>query len=342
MQKWIVSPARGLPSLSLTDAEERAIEPHEVRIAIRANSINARDLMIAAGHSPLPVAETLTPLSDGAGVVVETGSVVEGFAAGDRVVAAFNPAHIQGPYRPEMEVHALGGVAPGLLATSVVLPASAIVRIPEGITFEQAACLPCAGVVAWNALFEAGTLRPGEIVFATGMGSVSLIALQLAKAAGAVFGLSSSSNAKLTLAKQMGADFTANYATEPEWDAAVRRETQGTGAHVVLENAGPPSIAASVRAAAQGGRVAQIGFAAPEGPPISALDLLVGGVSIDPVMVGSRTMLERLVRAVAANSITIPIAQRFAFEEANLAFEAAARGDQLGKTIITHEEGNDP
>ena len=157
-----------------------------------------------------------------------------------------------------------------------------------------------------------------------------------------MFGLSSSSDAKLALAKEMGADFTVNYAAEPEWDAAVRRETQGIGAHVVLENAGPPSIAASVRAAAQGGRVAQIGFAAPEGPPISALDLLVGGVSIDPVMVGSRAMLERLIRALAANSITIPIARRFAFEEAELAFEAAARGDQLGKIIITHEEGNDP
>ncbi|MEO0699966.1 MAG: NAD(P)-dependent alcohol dehydrogenase, partial [Pseudomonadota bacterium] len=335
-KSWTLTPGQGPGSLRLADADEANLGAAEVRIAIKANSINARDLMIALGKSPLPVADSLTPLSDGAGEVIEVGSEVHQFAPGDRVVAAFNPAHLDGPYSPAMEPSAFGGVAQGLLSESVVLPASALARLPEEVSYEQAACLPCAGVVAWNALFETGTLRPGDTVFATGTGAVSLIAMQLAKAAGATFGISSSSDSTLQKALGIGADFGLNYAAEPQWDEALRRATQGRGADVILETAGPPSIATSIRAAAQGGRVAQIGFAAPEGPPINVLDMLVGGVSVNPVMVGSRAMLERLVRAVAANTIEVPVARSFAFADAPLAFEAAMHGAGLGKITITH------
>ncbi len=335
-KSWTLTPGQGPGSLRLVDAGEAKLGAAEVRIAIKANSINARDLMIALGNSPLPVADSLTPLSDGAGEVIEVGSDVHQFAIGDRVVAAFNPAHLDGPYSPAMEPSALGGVAQGLLSESVVLPAPALVRLPEGISYEQAACLPCAGVVAWNALFETGALRPGDIVFATGTGGVSLIAMQLAKAAGATFGISSSSDANLQMALEMGADFGVNYASEPQWDKAVRRATGGHGADIIVEVAGPPSIATSIRAAAQGGRVAQIGFAAPEGPPINVLDMLVAGVSINPVMVGSRAMLERLIRAVAANTIQVPVARSFAFADAPLAFDAVMGRDGLGKITITH------
>ena len=333
---WTLTPGQGPASLTRGAVESAPPAPDEVLVAIKANSINARDLMIAIGQSPLPVAEQLIPLSDGAGEVVEVGAAVDSFQPGDRVVCAFNPAHLDGPYRPEMEPSALGGVAQGLLATHASLPASSLVKLPNNISYEQAACLPCAGVVAWNALFETGSFAPGNTVFITGTGAVALIALALAKAAGAEVGISSSDNGKLEQAKALGADFTINYNDEPNWHEAVKRETGGRGADIVLELVGPPSIASSVKAAAQKGRVAQIGFRSPQGPPIDILDMMVASVSIDPVMVGSRIMLSRLVRAVALNEINFPIASSFPFAQAPEAFAAARSGDAFGKVVISH------
>ncbi|MEO1323309.1 MAG: NAD(P)-dependent alcohol dehydrogenase [Pseudomonadota bacterium] len=335
-EAWTLSPGQGPSSLKLSPQQEVALGPEDVRVAIKANSINARDIMIAIGQSPLPVSDHLIPLSDGAGEVLEVGALVTDFQHGDRVVAAFNPAHIDGPYRPEMEPSAFGGVASGLLATQVNLPAACLERLPDNVSYEQAACLPCAGVVAWNALFETGSVVPGDVVFATGTGAVSLIALGLAKAAGAVFGISSSDEDKLEQARAMGADFTINYRTEPNWHEAVRRETNGRGANVILETIGPPSIAKSVKATAQKGRVAQIGFKGADGPPIEVLDMMVSSVSIDPVMVGSRMMLSRLVNAVSHNQIQIPIAASFSFSDAPAAFAAARSGEGLGKIVVTH------
>ncbi|MEO1657693.1 MAG: NAD(P)-dependent alcohol dehydrogenase [Pseudomonadota bacterium] len=334
---WTLRPGAGWDGMRQQAIGHEELKPHEARVAIHANSINARDIMIARGHSPLPAQDTLIPLSDGAGEVIELGSDVSRLRVGDRVVSAFNPAHLEGPYLPEMEPSALGAVAQGLLTEEVVLPASALASLPDAISFETAACLPCAGVVAWNALFESGSVLPGQEVFATGTGAVSLIAMRLAHAAGARFGLSSSSDEKLTEAKKLGADYGVNYGSTPHWEQSVVEATEQKGADIVLENAGPPSIAASTRALAQGGRVAQIGFSAPTGPPINVLDLMLKGVTIRPVMVGSLAMLERLIRAVSVNDIAIPIKARFSFEEARDAFNAASSPDGLGKVVITRK-----
>ncbi|MEO1041061.1 MAG: NAD(P)-dependent alcohol dehydrogenase [Pseudomonadota bacterium] len=334
---WTLRPGEGWDGMRQQAIGHEELKPHEARVAIHANSINARDIMIARGQSPLPAQDTLIPLSDGAGEVIELGSDVSRLKVGDRVVSTFNPAHLEGPYLPEMEPSALGAVAQGVLAEEVVLPASALAVLPDAISFETAACLPCAGVVAWNALFESGSVLPGQEVFATGTGAVSLIAMRLAHAAGARFGLSSSSDEKLKAAEELGADYGVNYRSTPHWEQAVLEATEMKGADIVLENAGPPSIAASIRALAQGGRVAQIGFSAPSGPPINVLDLMLKSVTIRPVMVGSLAMLERLIRAVSVNHIAIPIKARFSFDDARDAFNAASSPDGLGKVVISRK-----
>lgn len=335
---WTLFPGQGPDSLHQKEVPQAPLSPLDVRIDVRACSLNARDIMIAMGQSPLPVASELVPLSDCSGVVTEVGTGVSTLEVGDRVVAAFNPAHIDGPYRPEMEPSALGGVAQGALADSVLLPAASLVKLPGSISFEQAACLPCAGVVAWNALFETGPLVPGQTVFATGTGTVSLIALVLAKAAGARFGISSSNQDKIDRAISLGADFGVNYRTDENWHDDVRSATDGAGADVVLETVGPPSIASSIKATAQQGRVAQIGFKGVEGAPIEVLDMMLSSVSVNPVMVGSRRMLESLVRAISANGIEIPVDATYSFSNAPKAFSAAQRGDAFGKVIISNSQ----
>ncbi|MEM1040964.1 MAG: NAD(P)-dependent alcohol dehydrogenase [Pseudomonadota bacterium] len=306
-------------------------------MAIKANSLNARDLMVASRMTPMPVADELVPLSDGAGIVEEVGDDVTRVQPGDRVVITFNPAHQSGPYEAHMAAYALGEMRSGVLTREAVFEEMALVKLPDEVTFEQAACLPCVALTAWNALFEAGPLMPGQTVVTTGTGMVSLATVTLSKAAGVQCGVTSSEDDKIELARELGADFGINYLHNRDWDSAVLERTGGEGAHVVVETAGPPSIATSVKAAAQNGRVMQIGLKGLEGPAINPLDLLVRGVRVIPVMVGSRAMLERLVAAVSFNNVTFPIAARFPFEEADQAFASFARGGGFGKTIILHQ-----
>ena len=208
-------------------------------------------------------------------------------------------------------------------------------KLPENISYEQAACLPCAGTTAWNALFEVGKLKPGQTVLSTGTGSLSLIAMQLAKASGARFGVTSSSEEKISSAQELGADFGVNYRSSANWDLQVKDKTEGIGAHVILENAGPPSVATSIKAAAPGGRVVQIGWKGFEGPPVSVIDMALGQVSLLTIMGGSRVMLENVVAAFSVNNLKVPVHQVVDFENAPDAFAAQANGEAFGKVLIS-------
>lgn len=335
---WTLKPGCGVDSLQLKETPSVNLEPGRVRVSIQANSINHRDIMAAIGQSPLRLPDEIIPVSDGAGVVTEVGEGVTHFLPGDRVVIAFNPSHQDGPFHPHMAFGALGEVRPGVLASEVVLEETALVKLPENISFAQAACLPCVAVTAWNALFEIAPLMPGQTVLAVGTGTVALTALQFAKAAGARVGITSSSNEKLERAKAMGADFTHSYRENPHWSEGIKKMTGGKGVDVVLETAGPPSIAESIRACRHGGRVMQIGLKGLEGPPINLLDLLVGGTRVFPVMVGSRAILERVVAAVSHTNLTIPISQQFSFQEVPSAFAAFMSPRNFGKTVILQNE----
>jgi len=338
---WIVKPGSGIDSLELRESESETLKPNEVRVSIKANSLNSRDVMAAMGLSPLPLPPEIIPLSDGAGVVTEVGNAVTDFSIGDRAVIAFNPSHQDGPFHAKMAFGALGEVRAGVLATEVVIEEAALVRLPDTISFEQAACLPCVAVTAWNALFELSPLMPGQTVVAVGTGTLALTAMQFAKAAGVRFGITSSDDSKLERARELGADFVINYRNTPHWSDAVKEHTGGRGADVVLETVGPPSIAQSIKACSQGGRVMQIGFKAVDGPPIEVLDLLVGGVRIFPVMVGSRAILQRVVAAVALNGLNVPIHARLGFEDAPKAFAASMAPESFGKTVILHHSDGD-
>ena len=111
----------------------------------------------------------------------------------------------------------------------MTLKAADAVLAPQHLSDEEAACLPCAGVTAWSALVDFGHVKPGDVVLIEGTGGVSLFALEFAKAAGARVAIISSSDEKLELARGMGADFTVNYKSEPEWGAAIKKLTGGRG-----------------------------------------------------------------------------------------------------------------
>src|SRR5688572_2170581 len=220
LKAYELHPEDGFDSLKLVDRVRPGIGPSDVRVRVRAVSLNYRDLMVARGSKKR--AKRIVPVSDGAGEVIEVGSDVKRLAIGDRVAAAFFPTWLDGGFAEEHHANALGGSLDGMLAEEVALPERGWIKIPPRYTFEQAATLPCAGVTAWHALFEAATVRPGETALVQGGGGVSTFALQLARHAGAAVIATSSSADKRARLTEMGAASTIDYKADVKWGDTAR------------------------------------------------------------------------------------------------------------------------
>lgn len=321
---------------ALTPIERPAatLQAHEVAVRVRATSLNYRDLMVLRGNYARGAEPSVVPLSDGAGEVVEVGSAVTKFAVGDRVAATFMQTWTSGPIEPHHGASALGGAIDGMLAERVVLAEAGLVRIPDHLSFEQAATLPCAAVTAWNALFETGSLKPGQTVLVQGTGGVSIAALQLARAAGARVIVTSSSDAKLERARALGADGTINYKKTPEWSAAARELTSGLGVDHVVEVGGAGTFDESLSAIRLGGTISYIGVLTGAASQIKTQKFLLTGAHVNGIFVGSRAMFEALCRALDVNGI-VPVVDRvFPFSEARAAYEYFESQAHFGKVVI--------
>jgi len=203
--------AFGIDQLAQAERETPRPRSREVLVRLKAASLNYRDLMVVEGRYNPNLKRPMVPLSDGVGVVEEVGPEVTRFQKGDRVAACFMQSWIDGPPKHEHGASALGGSVDGVLREYAVFSEEGLVRVPDSLTDEEAATLPCAAVTAWNALFESVPPVPGETVLLQGTGGVSIFALQFAKAAGLKTILTSSSEEKIKRARQLGADFTIHY-----------------------------------------------------------------------------------------------------------------------------------
>jgi NADPH:quinone reductase-like Zn-dependent oxidoreductase len=253
---------------------------------------------------------------------------VSSVAAGDRVAGPFFQPTSKGPA-------ALGSPLDGVLGEYAVLMDGGAVRLPDSVDYEAAACLPCAGVTAWHALFAVGrAVAPGDTVLVLGTGGVSMLALQLARAAGARVIVTSSSDEKLERAFGLGATDGINYARTPHWEQEVLRLTGGRGADCVVEIGGAGTIGRSYQALARGGKVALIGFlAGPQGDTAPHPLMLKAG-SVHGIFVGDRPMFEALLRAVVVNRIAPPVDRVFAFADAASAYAYQASGGFVGKIVV--------
>ncbi len=305
----------------------------QVAIRVRAVALNYRDLMLAQGVYNPKLKLPITPVSDGAGEVIANGPGANRFQAGDRVVANFMPGWVEGRLDEAKARTALGAESAGMLAEEVVVAESGLLPIPGSLSFEQAATLPCAGVTAWNAVVECGRVRPGDVVLVQGTGGVSLFALQFAHAAGATVIATSSSDDKLARAKALGATHGVNYKTTPEWDRAVRDLTGGRGVDLVVEVGGAGTLARSVKAVRMNGVIVLIGVLAGMGE-VNPLPILMKGVGVQGIFVGSRAMFEAMNQAMTANRIEPVIDRVFPFDEAPAAYAHLASQKHFGKIVI--------
>ena len=305
----------------------------QVLVKVAACSLNFRDLAIAVGTYRMPVLDKLIPLSDGAGEVVEVGADVTRVKAGDRVAGCFFQGWVAGPISAERVQRALGGSAQGMLAEYVVLEDVGVVRLPDHLSLEDGATLPCAAVTAWQALAVHGPLKPGETVLVQGTGGVSIFALQFAQMMGGQVIATSSSDEKLARAKSLGAIHGINYKARPDWDKAVLEFTNGRGVDHVVEVGGAGTLERSLGAVCLGGRISVIGVLTGSAQ-INPNFILGRRASVQGMSVGSTEMFEAMNRAMAAARLKPVIDKVFPFDQAREAFRYLESGAHFGKVVI--------
>jgi NADPH:quinone reductase-like Zn-dependent oxidoreductase len=310
---------------------------NEILVRVRASSINARDLMVIKGSFAFPLQPGLVPLSDGAGEVIAVGDDVTRVKVGDRVASTYFLRWIAG--RPRME-YAAGqlGIGPvGMLSEIVTLDQDAVVLIPEHLSFEEAATLPCAAVTAWTSLFGPVPVLPGETVLTQGSGGVSIFVLQLATLFGARVIMTTSSEEKVERLKKLGARDVINLRESPDWPEAVRVLTGGQGVDHLVELGGIATLGRSIAACGLGAQIALVGVLGGSGSvDSSAFSGISGVVTLRRITVGSRQDFESMNRAIELHRLRPVIDQVFPFSHAKDAFRYFERGQHIGKVVITH------
>ncbi len=334
MKAYQLGAQDGLASLTLTEKPDPVAGPGEVVIKVKYACLNNRDIQILEGRYGAKKADDRVPFSEGVGEIVSLGAGVVGFAEGDRVVAAHFIDWLDGPFSMRYFGRDLGTSVDGWGAELVKIPASALVKVPAGLSDEQVAPLASAAVTAWHAVVEVGKVKAGDLVLALGTGGVAMAALQIAKANGAQMAITSSSDEKLAKAREMGADYTVNYRTHPDWPAELLKQTGGRGADIIAETGGQHTLVKSIDAAGVEGRIVLIGVGAGEGP-LPNYGMIIGkNLTIKGIASASQGMMERLVRAIAANDIQPTIDKIFPFDEATAALEYLKSGEHMGKVMI--------
>jgi NADPH:quinone reductase-like Zn-dependent oxidoreductase len=334
LQRYEIHFRDGHHPLQRADFQPPPVGDRQVAVAIKAVSLNYRDLLAAQNTYFAPIPDGRVPCSDGAGEIVAVGKEVTGLKVGDRVATLFFPAWQSGPANAEALSGALGAESDGALTERFVCDASGVIRIPDAISFDEAATLPCAALTAWNALFEAGQLKPGQTVLLQGTGGVSLFGLQFAKAAGARVIITSSSDEKLERARALGADHSINYRRTPGWEGEVLRATGGRGADVVLEVGGPGTLEKSLMSVAVGGRIAYIGVLTGLAGQANPVMLIPKTATINGIFVGSRSMFANMLAAIDRHGIKPVIDRRFGFIDAPAALDHLRSGTHFGKIVI--------
>lgn len=304
----------------------------EVVVKINAISLNYRDILVREGRYNPRFVLPLVPLSDGAGEVVSLGKNVRQWAEGDRVTLTYMEGWPDGPLTDRVRRATLGGPVDGVLTQMRLVSAGDLVATPKGMTDAEAACFPCAGVTAWAALVEHCRVKAGDWVLVQGTGGVSLFALQFAKAMGARVAVISSSDEKLEVARRMGADHTLNYRETPDWSKAILKDV-GPMQHVI-EVGGGETLSHSLRVVATAGNVALIGVLSGVEASLAVTSILMRGIKIHGVAVGSKRSMEDMFRAVAAHGIRPVIDRSFGFHEAESAYAHLKTATHLGKVVI--------
>lgn len=316
--------SKSFEGLRQTERPKPVPAPHEVLVRMRTASLNFRDILIATDrYFRGPIARDTIPLSDGAGEVEAVGGEVRHFRPGERVVATF-----------KQRGTALGVPLDGTLTEYAVFNEDGLLSIPEGLTFEEAATLPVAGVTAWNALCDGRPIRPGDTVLTLGTGGVSVFAMQIAKASGARVIVTSSSDEKLARVKRLGVSELINHARQSEWASIVGDLTGGAGVEQVVELFGAATLSQSYRAVGEGGEIALIAESTQAMGGLEPYALIRKGATLRGIACGDKGHFRSLVAAISINGIKPVIESVYPFDCAVDAYYDLRACRHIGKLVI--------
>lgn len=294
----------------------------QVKIAVHAAGLNFPDTLMVAGKYQVKPPLPFSPGMECAGVVMEVGAGVSEVKTGDRVMAS-------------------PGV--GAMAEEVIAPAAGTFRIPDSMSFEQAAGFPVTYGTTYYALVDRARLKPGEVLMVHGAaGGVGSNAVEIGKILGATVIATAGSDAKLEVARGYGADHTINYSTESIKDRT-RALTLDRGADVIFDPVGGDVFDESLRCIAPEGRLLVIGFASGRIPSAPANLMLLKDASLVGVFWGgftkrdpgrNRANFEAMFRWFEAGKLHPPVSKVFPLEAVPQAMNALLSRQATGKLVI--------
>ncbi|KAJ5216520.1 uncharacterized protein N7498_002927 [Penicillium cinerascens] len=315
-------------TLEQTTEQTPPLKPTEVLIRIHAVSLNYRDVAMMDGKYPM---ETAPP------EVVEIDSEVHDFKIGDHVVPIFDLDNMNGT---EDTKRMLGGDVDGVLREYAVFEQDALLQLPKHPSWEEAACITCAGTTAWTAL---DMPRSKGTALLQGTGGVSMFGLLICLAADIRPIITSSSDQKLDLALSAGKPGsidTINYRTHPQWEEEVHRLTNGRGVDVVVESVGVTTMARSLASLARRGTVSVVGFLGGfdvDRYPDTILPVLIKSATIRGIAVGSKVDQQNLCDFLTEKKVGLkPLLDEtvFSFEDSQAAFDDLYAAKHTGRVVI--------
>jgi NADPH:quinone reductase-like Zn-dependent oxidoreductase len=324
----------------MVDAPLPALGAHEVLLQVRAVSLNHGEIEMLR-PDPGRDRSGMTVGSDAAGDIVAMGTAVRGFHRGERVTNLYFRDWTDGPFRHAVLAGQRGLNADGVFADYVVLADTEIAPIPQGVSYEEAATLPTAGLTAWTAVTEARALHSGDVVLLQGTGGVSVLALQFAAAMGARVVITSSSDAKLARAHALGAHDLINYRTTPAWDQRVLELTGGHGADLVVDVGGKDTLARSINSLADGAALALVGGLTGYDGQLPQEPLIEKRARVQAIYVGSRADFERMGAFIAAHHLHPAVDRVFPLSQYQDALAYLQSGNFFGKIVISWHGGRE-
>ena len=328
--------------LTLSERPQPVPQAGQVLIRMHAASLNARDLIVPLrGYGRATGELPLIPVSDGVGTIEAVGAGVTRVKVGDRVCPTYFQGWFGGAPTQERFATSLGGPLDGVMAEFICLSEQGVVRVPDYLTNEEAATLPCAALTAWSAIAIHAETRPGDHVLIQGTGGVALFALTFAKLHGAHVTVISSSDDKLERVRGLGADATINYTSTPEWSRLAREVAADRGGFdTIIELGGEATLTQSIKSIRLGGTIALIGVLSGLAPTLPLGAIVTRQVRLQGVTVGHRDGFEAMLRAMAQHKLRPIIGKTLAFGELKVAMGELAKPTGLGKTIIRFDHND--